>query len=116
MRVQHPDGDRIEAGIQELGVARAELAAQAAMSRRGGHCPGYPAGAIRVPRWDDNAGGAGAVLPLRPRPPPWRPPSPSQQLVQSITGPTMDANADRARFKRDFTVPRLQCVISAMSS
>lgn len=31
-------------------------------------------------------------------------------------GSTMSANEFRARFSRDFTVPRLQCVISAISS
>ena len=37
-------------------------------------------------------------------------------LVQSIFGSMIDANAFRALFSRDFTVPRLQSVMSAISS
>jgi len=39
-----------------------------------------------------------------------------QSIVQSIFGSMIDANALRARLSLDFTVPRLQSVISAISS
>lgn len=52
-----------------------------------------------------------------------RPPRGSTALCRLLAavrpysaGCTISANADRARFRRDFTVPRLQCVISAISS
>ena len=41
---------------------------------------------------------------------------PCHLLVQSIFGSMIDANAFRALFSRDFTVPRLQSVMSAISS
>lgn len=37
-------------------------------------------------------------------------------VLQSIFGSMIDANALRARFSLDFTVPRLQSVMSAISS
>lgn len=43
-------------------------------------------------------------------------PSIPQTCPQSIWGSMIAANAVRARFRRDFTVPRLQSVISAISS
>jgi len=41
---------------------------------------------------------------------------PCSSIGQSIFGSMIDANAFRARFNLDFTVPRLQSVMSAISS
>src|SRR5687767_8742835 len=62
---------------------------------------------------------AGTVLPTAtkryaPRPEPRR--ASGLPLLYSSDGATRDANAFRALFNRDFTVPRLHEVISAISS
>jgi len=43
-------------------------------------------------------------------------PTPLHEGVYRRAGSMISANELRARFSRDFTVPRLQCVISAISS
>ncbi len=77
-----------EKAIDEFRVQPAELAAGKQRAAR--HRPSIPAAPHRVP--------------------------PLPSTVYNTAGRTMSANADRARFSRDFTVPRLQCVISAISS